>query len=278
MVAVAAELPEQLQNNNESKLMKTKNTTLLVISIIIYILGYASSTAFNSLVLWANLEGQSFWGYPEAIAYDSSLTREARMSGLRCPILLTPGKSGTVSINVSNPNDYPITAWVSAHISMPDMTENMIRDTQGVNLAPGERSTLRWEVSGENVIRNRTILVRTFLRLTDRHPPSRTTHCGIISLDIWGLPSNTIMLVALVGGHLLQAFGIWMLWQTSLKMRKRKNFVGNVFLALSIFSVFMTVGSLLHSWALGLISLLVALLLLFTAFGYGIGNSDLPVN
>lgn len=258
--------------------MKTKNTSLIVISIIIYILGYASSTAFNSLVLLANLEGQSFWGYPEAIAYDSSLTREARMSGLRCPILLTPGKSGTVSINVRNPNDYPITAWVSAHISMPDMTENMIRDTQGVPLAPGERSILRWEVSDENVIRNHTILVRTFLRLTDRHPPSRTSHCGIISLDIWGLSSNAIMIITLVGGHILQALGIWMLWQTRLKMRKRNHFVLNVFLALSTFSVFMSVGSLLHSWVLGLLSLLLALLLLFTAFGYGIGKSDIPVN
>lgn len=258
--------------------MKTKNTSLIIISIIIYLLGYGISTAFNSLVLLANLEGQSFWGYPEAIAYDSSLTREARISGLRCPILLTPGVSGTVSINVKNPNDYPIEAWISAHISNPDMTENMMRDTQGVPLAPGESSTLRWEVSNENIIRNRTILVRTFLRLTDRHPPSRTTHCGIISLDIWGLSSNAIIIIALVGGHILQGFGIWMLWQIRLKMRKRNHFVRNVFLALSIFSLIMTVASLLHSWVLGLIGLLLALLLLFTAFGYGIGKSDNPVN
>jgi len=258
--------------------MKTKNTVLIIISVIIYLLGYATSTAFNSLVLLANLEGQSFWGYPEATAYDSSLTREARMSGMRCPILLTPGESGTISINVRNPNDYPITAWVSAHISMPDMPENMIRDIQGVPLEPGERSRLRWEISDENVIRNRNILVRTFLRLTDRHPPARTSHCGTIFLDFWGLSGNTIMLVALIGGHLLQAVGIWLLWKTRQKMGKRNHFARNVFIALSIFSVAMTVGSLLHSWVLGLMSLLLALLLLFTSFGYGIGKSDLPVN
>ncbi len=258
--------------------MKTKNIVFITISVIIYLLGYASSTAFNSLALLANLEGQSFWGYPEAIAYDSSLTREARISGLRCPVILTPGLSGTVSINVRNPNDYPIEAWVSAHISNPEMFENMVRDTQGVPLAPGERSTLRWEVSDENVIRNRNILVRTFLRLTDRHPPSRTTHCGIIFLDLWGLSSSTILIGALVGGHLFQALGIWMLWHFRQKMGKRKHFVRNVFIALSIFSVVMTAGSLLHSWVFGLMSILLALLLVFTAFGYGIGKSDNPVN
>lgn len=258
--------------------MKTKQTVLIILSVIIYFLGFLASTAFNSLALLANLEGQSFWGYPEAIAYDSSLTRQARTSGLRCPILLTPGVTGTVSINVSNPNDFPIKAWVSAHISNPDMSENMMRDIQGVPLDPGERSTLRWEVSQENVIRNRNILVRTFLRLTDRHPPSRTTHCGIISLDIWGLSNITIMTIALVGGHLFQVLGIVLLWQVRQKMGKRSHFVRNVFIALSVFSVFMTVASLLHSWVLGMISLLLALLLLFTAFGYGIGRTDQPVN
>ena len=258
--------------------MKPKNTTLLVISIIIYILGYASNMAFNSLVLWANLEGQSFWGYPEAITYDSSLTRKARISRIRCPILLTPGETGSVTIGVRNPNDYPIEAWVSTHISMPGMTENMIRDIQGIPLAPGERSTLRWEVSEENVIRDRIILVRAFLRLTDRHPPSRTNHCGIVALDLWGLSSSVVMILALVGGHLFQAFGIWIWWHGRLKIGKRDNFVRNVMIAMSIFSGIMTLASLLHSWVLGMMSLLLALLLLFTAFGYGIGKSDIPAN
>jgi len=258
--------------------MKPKNTTLLVISIMIYILGYASSTSFNSLSLWANLEGQSFWGYPEAMAYDSSLTREARLSGVRCPILLTPGETGSVTIDVRNPNDYPIKAWVSTHISMPGMFENMARDLTSAALAPGERSTLRWVVSEENVIRNRMILVRAFLRLTDRHPPSRTSHCGIVVLDLWGLPSSVVMILALVGGHLLQAFGIWSLWQGRMKMGKKDDFLRNILIALSIFSIIMTMGSLLHSWVIGLISLLLALLLGFTAFGYSIGKSDIPIN
>jgi hypothetical protein len=258
--------------------MKQKNIHILVISIIIYFLGFASSMAFNSLSLWANLEGQSFWGYPEALAYDSSLTREARLYGVRCPMLLTPGETGSVTIDVRNPNDYPIEAWVSTHISMPGMFESMARDLTSVSLAPGERSTLRWEVSEENVIRNRIILVRAFLRLTDRHPPSRTSHCGIVALDLWGLPSNVVMILALVGGHLVQAVGIWSLWQGRMKIGKKDNFLRNILIALSIFSILMTMGSLLHSWVIGLMGLLLALLLAFTAFGYRIGQSDIPSN
>lgn len=258
--------------------MKRKYSTLIVISIILYILGFSISTAFNSLVLYANLEGQSFWGYPESIAYDSSLTREARISRVKCPVLLTPGESKTVKLTVRNPNDFPIEAWVSTHISMPDMFESMVRDLTSVPLAPGEKSTLSWEINEDNIIRNRIILTRAFLRLTDRHPPSRTSHCGIVVLDLWGLPSSVVMILALFVGHLVQAFGIWSLWQGRLKIGKRDNFLRNILIALSIFSIMMTIGSLLHSWVFSLMGLLLTLLLIFTAFGYRIGKSDLPIN
>ncbi|MBW6465827.1 MAG: hypothetical protein K0B06_04930 [Brevefilum sp.] len=254
--------------------MKNKNAQELVIGLVLFILGLAVSLTFNIFVLWANLEGMSFWGYPEALAFDSSLTAEARISSLRCPVSLAPGETGTVAVTVRNPNDYPIEAWVSAHISMLGMEENMLRELKSASLAPGEKSTLRWEVSEANRNNNGMILARIFLRLTERHPPARTRHCGIVTMDLFGLSSGLITSIALIGGHILQGAGIWMWWQVKRQSAKEDNFTRNVMIAMSIFSLLMAFGSLTHSWVISMLSLLLALLLVFTALGYGIGKSD----
>jgi hypothetical protein len=258
--------------------MKNKNNIKLILSLVVFILGLAISLTFNSFVLWANLEGMSFWGYPEALAFDSNLTAEARLSSLRCPVILAPGESGTVAVTVRNPNDYPIEAWVSAHISMLGMDENMLREMKSAPLEPGEKTTLRWEVSEQNKNNNGMILARIFLRLTERHPPARTKHCGIATIDLWGLSSGLITSVVLIGGHILQGAGIWMWGQVKRQSTKEDYFTRNVMIAMSIFSFLMSLGSLSHAWVISMLSLLLSLLLVFTALGYGIGKSDRPIH
>lgn len=254
--------------------MKHKQLYLSILSLLVYLLGLAASLTFNTFVLWANLEGQSFWGYPEALAFDSSLTTEARLSSLRCPVILTPGEAGTVEVTVRNPNDYPIEAWVSAHISKPGQTENMVRDLQGVPLSPDEGAHLRWTVTQDNVIRNRMIIARVFLRLTEWHPPARTKHCGILLVDLGGLSSRAITLLALVGGHVLQAGGI-LLWQhTRRALGKKTHLTRNVLITVSVLSLVMTYGSVIHSWVLSLIALLLGLLIVFTTVGYRLGITN----
>lgn len=183
-----------------------------------------------------------------------------------------------MTINVSNPNDFQIKAWISAHSSMPGMLEDMVRELTGVPLAPGEKSTLRWEVTQDNVIHNRMILVRVFLRLSEMHPPSRTKHCGIFFLDLWGLSSTTIVLISLVFGHILQVLGIWLWWQGRLQSGKMNQLTRNVLIALTILSLLMTISGLFHSWVFGLLSLILSLLLISTSIGYGIGKADRPIS
>jgi hypothetical protein len=189
-------------------------------------------------------------------------------------VILIPGESGTVTVTVRNPNDYPIEAWVSAHISMLGMQENMVRDLRSAPLAPGEKTTLSWDVSEQNKNNNGMVLARVFLRLTERHPPSRTRHCGIMTIDLSGLSSGLIIGLSLVGGHILQAAGIWMWWQVKRQSTREDYFTRNVMITLSIFSIFMSLGSLTHAWVISMLSVLLSLLLVFTALGYGIGKSD----
>jgi hypothetical protein len=256
--------------------MKEKPVFILVIGMLVFVAGFVLSLVFNLFILWANLEGQSFWGYPEALAFDTSLTTEARLTQLSCPLILTPGEAGQIDVTVANPNDYQVTAWVSAHISMPGLTENMLRETESTRLEPGKRTTLSWVVNARNVINNRMILFRAFLRLTENHPPARTKHCGIIVMDIGGLSGRAITWISLLGGHLIQAAGIYLWWRGLQRKRKKSQLVINVMIALSVLSILMSIGSVFHGWIISMISLLLALLVVFTSVGYGIGRIDHP--
>ncbi|MFU8826349.1 MAG: hypothetical protein ACNA70_02545 [Brevefilum sp.] len=258
--------------------MKHKLLYLSILSLLVFLLGLAASLTLNTFILWANLEGQSFWGYPEALTFDSSLTTAARLSSLRCPVILTSGEAGTVDVKVRNPNDYPIEAWVSAHISKPGEDENMVRDLQGVPLSQGESAHLRWAVTRDNVIRNRMIIARVFLRLTERHPPARTKHCGILLVDLGGLSGRSITLLALVGGHVLQAGGI-LLWQhTRQTLGKKTHMTRNVLITVTALSLVMTFGSFTHSWVFSMLALLLGLLIVFTTVGYRLGISNNSAN
>ena len=253
--------------------MNKKKSFLLIISLVAYIIGISFSLALNTFVLWANLEGQSFWGYPEALTYNSELTTEARLARLNCPVILTPGETGTINVRVRNPQDAPIEAWISAHISRPGETENMIREMRGVPLAPRESATLSWEVTQENVVNDRMVLARVFLRLTERHPPARTKHCGIMTVDLWNLSSQSILMISLGGGHLLQVGGIG-LWSWGQQLGKQKRLTRNVLIAASLLSLAMTWGTFSHNWILSLISLMLGLLIVFTSISYSLGITD----
>jgi hypothetical protein len=246
----------------------------MVIGLVLYLPGILASLTFNVFVLWANLEGQSFWGYPEALSFDTSLTTEARLGRLRCPMIITPNETGNLDLIVRNPNNYPIEAWISAHISKPGETENMLRDMISVPLEPGESSNLRWLVSSENVVNHSMIQARIFLRLTKAHPPARTKHCGIILVDLWGMSANTIILTALAGGFALQLAGIW-LWASGWQNTGKKNHtMRNLLIFISLLVLFMTGSSLVHSWVLSLVAFLLIIVILFTTIGYRLGVSE----
>lgn len=254
--------------------MRSKNIHPSIVSFVIFLIGLLTSIFFNGLVLWANLEGMSFWGYPESLGYDSSLTAEARISRLKCPVLLSPGEEGFVELNVTNPNDNRISAWISAHISMPGKLENMVRRTRRVTLEPGGESTLRWMVTTENTIYNRMILARVFLRLTENHPPARTQHCGIITMDLWGLPSPIAVTLITGGSILLQVLGVLNWWRFMSQESMLEKQIRNVMLSLTMLAILTTIGSLYHLWVVSLLALLVSIILVFSFIGFLIAKLD----
>ncbi len=257
--------------------MKTK-TPNLIFGSLLFISGLAIGLVFSGLALWVNLEGMAFWGYPESIAYDSSLTKEAKIGRLDCPILLTDGETGTIRLPISNTIDSPTTAWIKAHLSMPGRVENMVRRLRSVELAPGEESEMRWLVTTDNTIYGRMILVRVFLQLTEFHPPAQTQHCGIISANLWGLSSTQILTVTVGSSLLLILGGAYIIWRSIpdwTRKAKGKAIIPGTLGALTIISM---IGGLFRVWEVILAAVILIPILIFSAVGYYIGQMNSRYN
>ena len=264
---------QEINKNNPSQ-----RTFISVISLFFFITGLILNIVFNSLVTWSSIEGMAFWGYPESIAYDNTLTTEASISRLRCPTILSPGEIGWAKLTISNPNDRPIRAWISAHISQIGRSENMVRRTRSLSLGPDADSEMVWQLTDENTIFERLILVRVFLRLTENHPPSRTQHCGILFLDLAGLTGNQILWTSVIGSFILQLMGI-IFWRRAWPINQvKENLAIKLFLGLFILSLIATIGSLFRLWFLSLIGLVLIPLLLFSILGYYFGKLDRQLN
>ncbi len=263
-------------DNHRNK--SSQHIFMSIVSLLLFTTGLILNLLFNSLVTWSSIEGMAFWGYPESIAYDNTLTTEASISRLRCPTVLSPGEIGWAKLTISNPNNHPIRTWISAHISQAGRSENMVRRTRSLSLSPGTASEMVWQVTDENTIFDRMILVRVFLRLTENHPPSRTQHCGILFLDLVGLTGTQILWIAVLGSLILQLLGI-ILWRRAWPIiQVKENLALILILGMFLLSLIATIGSVFSLWFLSLIGLILIPLLLFSILGYYFGKLDRQLN
>lgn len=170
--------------------------------VFIFIIGLLLGAAFNTLAVWSDLEGMSFWGYPESNSYDPEIETDGRLHSLICPVILTSSETASVRVKVSNPKDFPINPSIQASLSQPGERDNLTRKKQPLSLEPGETVEISWQVDQGNILFNRIILVRVFFYQSNYYPPSATAHCGIMVRDL-GLLKSTQLATIVVSASLV---------------------------------------------------------------------------
>ncbi|HQF63026.1 MAG TPA: hypothetical protein PLT26_11040 [Anaerolineaceae bacterium] len=194
-----------------------------VLALIVFGVGFTIGLIFNTQAVWTDLEGMSFWGYPEATSFDQSIEIDGELSPLQCPVLITSHEVATVKIRVTNKTDNQITPWLQASISKPGERDSLVRHKQELILAPRETKTMSWQVSNENTLLNRSIFVRTFLFKIENYPPSLTRHCGIMVRDFGSLTGTQIILLVVISSLVLMGVGWWLWWSNLVPLRRREN-------------------------------------------------------
>ena len=224
-------------------------TILKILSILIFVIGILSGMALTAGTATASLESDFYFGpgYPS----------DEALKTLKCPVLMTSQEVGVISVSLLNTTDKTIEPMIQLEISNPGMFEN---PREKYPIESGASREIQWEVTSENAVFGRLILIRAYQFPTYR-TPSRSGTCGILMLDLFGLSGDQILtLVFLVSViSMLVGMGMWLLLNQPLRGKPWKASRAMLAVACSVL-VGMVVGYY-SIWLLGIVTLVVALLM-----------------
>lgn len=220
--------------------------SLTVVAAGLFVFGLGLALAVAVLAFWPDLEASLF---------DISISAEATLDDLRCPVALTSGEAGLISAHFQNTTDRTVQFLVRARIAHGSLNLMRRADTQVV-LTPGESQTLQWDVSAEDVVYGRMILARVYA-LRSFPLPLRERTCGIYVLRVPGVSGSSIVVGAVAAS--LVSLGVGSaLWLRSGELTDRRRATAQTAGLLAALAVADMVVSLAGWWAAGLL-LLVAL-------------------
>lgn len=204
----------------------------------------------------------AFWPNMEARMFDTSVVAEARLTALRCPMVVTPADDAQITVTFHNTLDRDLRLYVVARISEGYLT--LMRQSETLlRLSPGERHTLSWDIAPKDAVYGRVIMARVHQHRSFPFP-SRDRVCGILFLDVPWLKGR--QLVTLLSGLTLLSLGagagLWLRQQRPLDdANRRRALIAGAITAIFLFAF---LAGLLGAWLVSLLLLLGVFLLLLS--------------
>lgn len=219
----------------------TMQRRLQLVAVGLLVVGVALALAVSVLAFWPDLEASLF---------DISISAEATIDDLRCPVALTTGEAGSISAHFQNSSDRTVQFLVRARIAHGSLNLMRRADTP-VTLTPGESQTLTWDVTPEDVVFGRMILARVYA-LRSFPLPLRERTCGIYVLRLTGVSGQSVVTAAVTASLVCLASG-GALWLRQGGRRKTATQSGGLVVTLAVADM---AASLAGWWAAGLLLLI----------------------
>lgn len=215
------------------------------------------------ILLGSLLAGGLVWSDLEAVFYGLPHLTNDTFGGLYCPPLMTRSETATLQVTVGNDTDRPISPLIRVEISAPGLMSSS-REKAPV-MQPGERTTLDFPVSEENIDLNFFIFAKAF-----RYPDYRTRlaedTCGILVLDV-PLVTGGVLLALWLGLSILGVMaGLWILEKHESIVIHRASMLAG-FRAMAIAMLIGVILSIQGAWLPG-IAVLVVMTLFMIALLY----------
>ncbi len=153
-----------------------------------------------------------FWPDQEASVFDRTPVKLASLSGMRCPIMITPQDDAEVSVTITNTHVRPTTLRIRSRIA--EATTSLFReDIQQIDLEPDEAQTLSWPIFMEDAVFDYMVMAR--IHQFQRTPfPASSGSCGVMALNIPLLAGSQVVLLLFLVAAVFLAVGI-VLWLRS---------------------------------------------------------------
>lgn len=220
--------------------MKNSRRTLqILLACILIVIGVAISLSLSVVMLWGELEARVY-------------TQQTGDKTLRieCPLMIAPWETATIHTVVTNTlTDKATKPQVNAIISR-EIEPRLVIDT--LELAPLESRALQWEVTNEDIVFERVILVN-ILQRPYRDLPSRQGACSILVYSLFGLTGGATMTLIVSIGVLASLLGAALLYlQVRPFTERTKSFAQllGIFLSLILLGL---LAALTRLWGLTLV-------------------------
>lgn len=241
--------------------MEASRQTLRSIGLVLFAAGVLLAFVLSALMLWADIEATSY-GFPRL--------GKAPLGGLSCPPFMNRAEAGSFTVTLRNGTDRLMRPGVQVYISTPGI-ERWRSASVPLELEPGERQTVAWDVGAGDIVLNSFILVKAYTYATYPQPDEEGA-CGIFVVPIPWLSGTALYWLWLALSVALLFAGLWLIGRGESEAQQAE---GSRKLARWLFAGLAVVALAAASagwWAAGLIAL-VALALAVPAvllFGRGI--------
>lgn len=247
---------------SKGKEMAKKSTKL--IALLLMIACFFGLLAFNSVVLFYNMEAMGFYGMGSLGNFDPSISSDAAISKMYCPRFIGEGEIKKAWIEVKNTGDEPIKPFIQAMLSYPGVWQKYLTSGDNYPIEPGETAIREWGVNERYMVDGNYVLVRFFVHKSPAYPASLTQACKILRFSFLGLPSElggNFTFALLNIGFVLSA--VWFTSQDDYWLKRKRPRTTILYLIAT--SALMSIATLSNTWVLGLIGfiLIVMGLLLF---------------
>jgi hypothetical protein len=226
------------------------------LGISFFSIGILSGMVIFIFMNWAYLEAFFFFGY--IAPADQQLTT------LRCPLLMTSGDTGAVTISLANNTTRDISPMIQTEISYRGEA-TLKKDNYPV--AAGETRIISWEISSDDIVFGDLILARVYVYST-YILPSRSSTCGTVVVNLPGLSGTNLFLIMLACSLACMAAG-WSLWLAGSTPQQADGLIA--IRAMAVFTAIVLLGILagcLGWWGLGLLCAVASVLMIITVIGF----------
>ncbi|MGB4594338.1 MAG: hypothetical protein WBI14_00340 [Anaerolineaceae bacterium] len=245
--------------------MKGKNlnprTRRILIALIV---AMALLFAFNILHTYVAMEGLAFWGYPYVSSFNEDKDFGIKMKNYHCPLFIANGETKLVGVALTNTTDQDLTAYVQTVISSPNSQNGLVHAVEAVKVKAAATQHLTWKISEANIVNGKYVLARSFISWQPVYVSTRSISCHPLVLNFLGLPSNMVGfgLFMLLGLGTV-ALSVLFITHDPFTIKYHRPRSSLIYLLGAL--VIMTVGSLMGSW---LIQFLMIILILLGFFAF----------
>lgn len=175
---------------------------LRILSYTIFFLGTILGFALAVTLIWSRMEAVNY--YFSGIKYEP-------FNGLRCPAIIAPSETGIVTVVFENPRDRDDNFFYRVEISGDVFT----RQIEDQILVPARQTrSIRLNVDANDVDLRFFIFVKMSI-LPAASRPAQEAVCGILVVDMLGLPGAQVSTTAVLLSFLGMAIGLGLSHRTN---------------------------------------------------------------